>query len=217
MAIATYNDLAAAVKTWCARSDSSFSAQIETFVALHELRMYNGCGDAGDALQCDALAAPEMETLSTVTFVAGVASVPALCSTIRTLGRPNDMIGIDYLTPRSFDILDANANGGDVEAFTIKGSNLYVTPAYDGTFNILFYKQQPAISSSNQTNTLLTAYPLIYFTGVMHEAFAFMQDIDKASAWFAKYRAAVSGVNGSLRGVRYGGMPLRMTARNAIP
>lgn len=216
MAIATYNDLAAAVKQWCARTDSAFSAQIETFVALHELRMYNGADELGGALQCDALMAPEIETKGTVTFTAGVAAMPSGVSTLRTLGRPSDMIGIDYLSPRRFDILDANGTGGDVQAFTVKGSNIYVTPSYDGNFNIIYYKVQPAITSSNQTNVLLTAYPMLYFTGVMGEAFAFMQEPEKSLAWLTKYRAAVEGVNSSNRGVRYGGMPLRVQPRNAI-
>lgn len=217
MAISTYNDLASTVKTWCARSDSSFSAQIETFVALHELRMYNGSDEQGGPLECEALAAPEAELLTTVTFVTGVAPMPADASTVRTLGRPGDMIGFDYMSPRAFDIFDANQNGGDVLAYTIKGQNIYVTPSYDGVFNLLYYQMQPAISSSNPTNILLAAYPLLYFAGVMHEAFSFMQDTDKAMAWFAKYKAALAGVNGSNRGVRYGGVPLRVVQRNAIP
>jgi len=50
---------------------------------------------------------------------------PSDASTVRTLGRPDDR---DYLSPRQFDILAANASGADVEAFTIKGSTIYVTP-----------------------------------------------------------------------------------------
>jgi hypothetical protein len=217
MAIATYNDLAATVKTWCARSDSAFSAQIDTFIALHELRMYNGSDTNEGPLACDALAAPEMETLSTVTFVGGAAPMPADANTIRTLGRPGDMIGIDYMSPRQFDIFDANANGGDVVGYTVKGATIYVTPAYDGDFNILYYQTFPAISSSNQSNTILTMYPLIYFHGVMFEAFTFMQQPDLAIAQFGRYKAAVEGVNGSIRGVRYGGTPLRVKQRNMIP
>jgi hypothetical protein len=53
---------------------------------------------------------------------------PSDASTVRTLGRPDDRVGFDYLSPRQFDILAANTSGGDVEAFTIKGSTIYVTP-----------------------------------------------------------------------------------------
>ena len=48
---------------------------------------------------------------------------PSDASTVRTLGRPDDRVGFDYLSPRQFDILAANTSGGDVEAFTIKGWN----------------------------------------------------------------------------------------------
>lgn len=221
MAITTYNDLAAAVKIWCARSDSAFSNQIgNVFVPAAELRMWNGSGEEGDQLQCDALMAPEIEIEGTVTFTDSVAPLPDQVSTVRTLTRPNDMIGFDYYSPRRFDILAANLvnrSGGDVRAFTVRARNIYVTPAFSGPMNIVYYQQQPGLSTDNQTNIILTKYPLLYFAGVMHEAFSFMQQVDLAAAWFAKYKASVEGVNGSVRGVRYGGMPLRVQPRNAIP
>lgn len=217
MAITSYNDLAGAIKAWCARSDSTFSNQIETFVALHELTMYNGRGDDGDPLQCDALMAPEIEVSVPITFTAGVAAMPADASTVRTLTRPGDRIGVDYVTPRQYDLMVANATGGAVRAFTVKAGQILLTPSFDGDFTILYYRQLPAISVGNPTNDLLTKYPLLYFHGCMFEAFSFMQNSQKALEQFTRYRSALAGVNQSNRGVRFGGTPLRIVQRNAIP
>lgn len=217
MTIATYADLAQTVKTWCARSDSAFSNQIETFVALHELRMYNGSGDNGDPMQCDPLMAPEIEVNTTIAITAGAATVPTDCNTIRTLTRPTDQIGLDFVTPRQYDILVAQSQGGDPEAFTVKSSQILVVPATTDTFDILYYKKLPAITVEEPSNALLTNYPLLYFHGVMFEAYSFMQEVELATAQFMRYRAALSGVNTSIRGVRFGGTPLRVATRNPIP
>ena len=82
---------------------------------------------------------------------------------------------------------------------------------------VFYYRTFPAISSSNQTNTLLTTYPLIYLEGCLFEAFAFMQDTDLSLSHFARYRDMVTGVNTSINSVRYGGGPLRVRPRLAIP
>lgn len=217
MAIASYNDLAAAVKAWCARSDTTFSNQIETFVALHELTMYCGRGKQGDALYSEPLMAPETEAKTTIAFVAGVGSVPSDAAWVRTLTRDSDRIGIDYVTPRQYDILVAQNSGGPVRAFTVKGAQIHLNPSFDGSLNVLYYKKLAPVTLANQTNALITAYPLIYFHGCMFEAFAFLQNAQKAIEQFERYQTALAGVNGSIRGVRYGGAPLRVVQRNAIP
>lgn len=217
MTISTYADLAQAVKTWCARSDSAFSNQIETFVALHELRMYNGSGANGDPMQCDPLMAPEIEVNTTISVADGAADIPDDCNTIRTLTRPTDRVGLDFITPRQYDLLVSQNQGGDPLAFTVKSSQILVAPATDDTFDILYYKKLPAISTDDPSNALLTAYPLLYFHGVMFEAYAFMQEPDLATAQFMRYRAALTGINNSIKGVRFGGAPLRITTRNPIP
>lgn len=217
MTIASYNDLAAAIKAWCARSDSTFSNQIETFVSLHELTMYNGRGDIGDALYCEALTAPEIETYATIAFVAGVGSMPSGGTGIRTITRTGDQIGIDYVTPRQYDIMVAQNDGGDVRAYTVKGSQILLTPAYTGNMQVLYYKVLPAITVANQTNDLIAAYPLLYFHGCMFEAFSFLQNEQKALGHFERYKTALAGVNASIKGGRFGGAPLRVRQRNAIP
>lgn len=217
MAIASYNDLAAAVKVWCARSDSTFSNQIETFTALHELTMYCGRGQEGDALYCHPLMAPETEAQTSIVFTAGVGAVPSDAAWIRTLTLPGDRTGLDFISPRQYDIQEAQSQGGQVSAFTVKGASIYITPAGNATLTALYYKRLTAISFGNQTNALLTAYPLVYFHGVMFEAFSFMQNAQKALEQFERYKTALAGINGSLRGVRFGGAPLRIRQRNAIP
>lgn len=217
MAIASYDDLAATVKAWCARSDTTFSNQIETFVALHEARIYYGSGTPGDALYCESLAAPELEKVSTLAFVAGAATIPLDAAGIRTLSRPGDQIGLDYFTPRQYDLLISQNPSGPVIGFTVKAGQILTVPITTETFSILYYQVLPPISSNNKTNALLTAYPLLYFNGAMFEAFTFMQAQDKALAWFERYRSTLAGVNASFSADRRAGSTMRVKQRNPIP
>ena len=219
MAIATYNDLAAAVKSWCARSDSTFSNQIETMVAQHELRMYNGAGIPGDPMYCAALEAPEMEVTASLTFTNGVGTIPSDATGVRAITRPGDQVGLDFFTARQFEVLNARTPTGTTLGFTIRGNKVFAVPAATGdvVYQIVYYQEQPAISQSVQSNILLTAYPLIYFNGTMLEAFTFMQSVDKAAVWLQKYKTALDGLNSSVASTRRAGATMRVRQRNAIP
>jgi hypothetical protein len=54
---------------------------------------------------------------------------------------------------------------------------------------------------------------MLWFQAVMFEAFSFMQDVDLAMAWLARYRATVQSINGSSADVRLGGARHRMRIR----
>lgn len=218
MAITTYNDLAAEIRAWSARSDSTFSARIETFVALHEERMYNGAGaNAKDPLFCDGLSAPEQETEFSVSVTNGVGAVPAAISTARTVKRDGDLVGLDYMSPRQFARRNSEPTGGDPGYYTQENGLLKITPSFTGTIQCDGYKKFPTISVENQSNILLVTYPLLYLSGCLFEAFSFMQEVELAMGHFARYRAQVSGINQSANSVRFGGGPLRVRTRQAMP
>lgn len=218
MAISDYNSLAAEIKAWAARSDPAFSNRIETFIAFTEQRIYNGQGEPGDALYCPALNAPEMETDWIVTFTNGVADVPGDMSTMRTIRRAGDDVGLDYLPTKQFWIRDAEANTTLNPAYyTIEQGKIYVTPSYSGDLQILYYKKFDAISSDNPTGTLITKYPLLYLSGCLFEAFSFMQEADLAMGHWARHKSQIAGINASADSVRFGGGPLKVRVRNALP
>lgn len=219
MAIADLNSLSASIKTWCARTQSSsFNSQIETFVAMAEQRMREGAGkDRSDPLFCEPLRAPELETSVTVTTDASSrAALPTDITSLVAVTRSSDKLGLDYLPPK--DYARRLTVGGPLPGYyTVEGMTLKVAPAYQGDLTVSYVAQVPALTVSAPTNAILTAYPLLYLEGCLHEAFSFIQDRDAAMGHFARYRAMVEGVNGSSNRVRYGGGPLRMRLGRASP
>jgi len=220
MAITDYGSLATSIKTWTARSDTTFSNQIETFIALHEQRMYNGSGEGpSDPLYCDALNAPELETDATVTITSGVGSVPDDASTVRNIRRSSDLEPLGYMTPSQFAAYEADPSntGNDPRFYTVETGNLKVSGAYTGDVTVFYYKKLDGISASNPTNAILTAYPLVYLQGCLFEAFSFLQEPELAVGHFARYKAIVAGLNASSNSVRFGGGPLKIRTRQPMP
>jgi hypothetical protein len=182
--------------------------------------MWNGSGSGpNDPLFCDALNAPELETTTTVTMVAGVGTLPADVSTLRLIKRDNDQVGIDYLPPKQWAIRDAQPTGtNDPAYYTLEGNvALKVTPSYDGDLTIIYYKRDTPVTSVNTSNTTLTTYPLVYLEGCLFEAFSFIQEPELALGHFARYRAIVAGLNSSIASVRFGGGPLKVRPRSRMP
>ncbi len=213
-----YDGLAQAVKTWCARSDTTFSNQIPTFVAFMEQRLYSGSGEGqSDPLFCDPLNAPEQETTATVTLTNGIGTLPTDVVTIRSLTRSNDIVGLGFMSPRQWAVKDADLSSGDPAFYTIEGSTLKVTPTYTGDLSLLYYKRFTSIGPENSSNTLLTTYPLVYLSGTLFEAFSFMQETELAMGHFARYRAHIAGINTSAQQRRFGGGPLKIRTRQAMP
>jgi hypothetical protein len=221
MAITDYNSLATAIKTWTARTNSvSFNNQIDTFVALAEVRIYNGSGsDEKDPLFCDALNAPEMEANDTLTTDANSqVTLPSYVSTLRTLKRTGDMVGLDYMSPLQFNTMAAQPGAaGTPGYYTIEGNVLKVTPSYTGDLVALHYRKYDPLSVLAPTNAILASYPLVYLQGCLFEAFSFLQEPELAMGHFARYKSLVHGINNSATSVRFGGAPLRIRTRQAMP
>lgn len=217
MAITEYDSLVAAVKSWCARNDSTFSAQIPNFVALAEERLYVGAGlNEQDPIYSPPLRSKVMEVSGTITITDGEGPLPDDLLVPRKLYRASDLAGITYMPPERFDVLNAGVGTGTPVYYTIEGSTLKVTPATADTIGIAYYGRYAAITSSNKAGNLISEHGLIYLEASLYEAFAWMQEQDLALAHVARCRSMVQGVNRTAAGARFTG-PLRRRQRVPIP
>ncbi len=216
--ISDYDTLVAEVKAWAARTDPAFSNRVETFVGFAEHRIYHGQGDPGDALYCQPLRAKELETDWAVTFTDGVGDVPGDMTSLRLIRQANSEDDLSYMTPKQFWERDAAEDSSGVPRYyTVFQQKIYVTPIYTGDLQLSYYKKFDAITSDNKTGTLLTAYPLLYLSGCLFEAFSFLQEEALAAGHWARYRSQVAAVNQMADAVRFGGGPKRVRVRNALP
>ena len=218
MAIIDYDSLAAAVKVYVARNDSTFSNQIENFISLAEDRIYNGVGDERDPMFSPAVRVKEMSETGTIIITASTGTIPTGSLGIRRLSRTSDLVGISYLAPDAFATRYNYPDAGTPRWYTIEGDQVRVAPAaWAGDISVLYYKRPTGISSVSTTNDVLTAYPNLYFAAVLFEAFSFLKDGETAQGWLGRFRSAASGVNRSASASRHGGGKLRTQPRVPVP
>lgn len=217
MAITTYTDLVAAVKRYCARSDSTFSAAIPDFVGLAEERLYNGHGsDDSDPLYSDPIRSAVMETDGTITVTDGVGTLPSDYLLMRRIWRDGDPLGLKYMSPERADVQNVIESAGTPVWYSVRAASISVVPSWTGDLSITYYKRFDPITSTNASGAMIETHGLAYLEATLIEAFAFLQDGELAVSHAAKLRGLVRGINRSATELRFSG-PLRVRQRVNIP
>jgi len=171
MALANYSDLTSAVASYIARTD--LTSQIPDFVALFEAA-FNQSPDARYR---------QMETTTSLTPSSGLAALPTDFLEVRALkwtGSP--LRNLEYVTPGYMTARWPDLPSDNPSAYTIIGSNIQVMPISDTSLTLDYWQKLPSLQT-NTTNWLMTAYPNIYLAGTLTEAYAFIQDAEKAVVW----------------------------------
>jgi hypothetical protein len=216
MAVTEYDSLTAAIKIWCARSDSVFSAQVPNFVSMGEDRIYDGYGTKGEASYSPPLRSRHMEATTSIAVTSGSGTLPDDVIEPRKLYRPGDECGITYITPERWSAVEANSSTGTPVYYTIEAGTIKVVPSATTTLSMLYYKRHPAITASYKEGPAILAHGNIYLEAALYEAFSFMQAVDMALAHAARCRSLIVGANRSAVAMRFAG-PLRVRMRQPIP
>lgn len=216
MAITEYTSLVAAIKVWCARSDSVFSAQIPNFVAMAEDRIYDGYGMKGEPTYSPPLRTKAMEAMATVAITDGSGTLPTDILEARKIYRATDEAGLTYIPPERWSTVAAGAGAGVPFYYTIEGGTIKVTPTNSDELSLLYYKRWDDITVGNPSGPIIEDHGMIYLEACLYEAFSFTQAVDLAVAHAARCRSLIMGANKSAAALRYSG-PLRVRHRQPIP
>lgn len=69
------------------------------------------------------------------------------------------------------------------------------TPVTGYPWEILYWELPALLDAVNQTNWLTDYDPALLLNRVLHEAFAFLKDWERAGAWMQKYQQSLGSVN----------------------
>lgn len=202
MAIATYSDLQSSVASWLNRSD--LTALIPDFITLAENKL-NG----------DLENVRSMETKTTLTTTNGVATV-ALPTDLLEMKRltlvGSYSIPMKYLSPDELVADYSDNQTGKPVVFTVSGSNLELAPVPDGAYSLelTYFQKIPALSNSNPTNWLLTAWPSAYLYGALCAAQPYLMNDARVAVFQQLYQEAVDNINAI---DWYSGTTMRVKAR----
>lgn len=190
MAIATYSDLRTQVASYLARSN--LTAQIPDFITLCEQRLNT------------ILRTRQMEAVTSLTPVDGVCTLPAdYLEWRKVVAKTSPRANLDYADPSFVDDRFPFREAGYPRFFTLVGSSLSVYPVTASDIELTYYQKIPALSESNTTNWLLTAFPSVYLYGALGEASIFIGNEERLATWARLFEQAVAGVKDADRRGRW--------------
>ena len=193
MTIATYTELKTEVADFAHRSD--LTAKMDTFCVLAE------------AIINKDLRTLEMETILTVTFNDAFYDLPADYLEIRAIHIENSgaRVPIKSYSPQQLDRLYSRATG-TANGFAIHGGQIELRPAPSVTDTVdgdISYFTKVSTLTSNSTNDILTAYPMIYLSAMMLQVYLYLQDDIELAKWSEVYNSQIKQANKSAQAGRY--------------
>ena len=211
MPIATFDDLVSNVGDWLNRSD--LTAVIPTFVQLAEAafntderfrtqhllaRAQAPIASQFTALPSDFLEMSNLRLLVNSTPSRGTATIEYVS--------PSDMdeYRMRYLAP------------GQPRYYTIIGEEMEVLPAPDSSYiaEMVYHGRVPALSTTNETNWLLTNHPDLYLYGTLLQSAPYLKDDTRVQTWATIYGAIADTLRVATERAKYGGAPLKMRTRS---
>lgn len=180
MAITTYATLKSTLTDWIDRG-TDLDSKRDDFIDFAEayfnrtLRCYQM--EESDTLTCDSSGLATLPTGFLAFRSVRYTSSPSI--ELKPISRSGANVLSPYDTsdtPRWYSI-----------STTAGTSKIKVTPPKSSaSLAVVFYESIPALSDSQTTNWLLSLAPDIYFYRCLGEAWAFMRDFEKASAYYAQ-------------------------------
>lgn len=208
MALGTLGDLRGAVLT--TRTD--LTSRFADILALTEQRLYYG-GDGVSPLRIR-----DMETTATLSFVSGVASLPAGFLDKRSLIWQGAVtVSVSYEPPSVFYAQEVQRRGGSYpEAYTVEGSTIKIGPELTGDGKLLHFAKAATLSADNSTNVILQAFPGVYLYGCQVELNRITRDATQEALNLKRYADAVHAANTHTIMSRTFGGPLKRAVGFAI-
>lgn len=193
MSLDTYSALKTEIAGWLARAD--LTTPIDTFIDLFEAEFNT------------EMRLRQMETEATASATEYL-ELPAGFLSMRDVqwqGSPR--VNLEYITPEKADLYDTSGSTGMPSFYTIVGNQIRLIPAPSSstTIRMSYYESVTALSGSNTTNWLLTAYPQLYLYGSLRHAKTYISDPQLWAFFESQFLKAWDSVKKASRASNYGG------------
>jgi hypothetical protein len=196
MALATYADLQTSVGSFLNRADLTSIAP--DFITLAEGQINRRLMKDGPVRQ--------MMGRSDATIDDEFIAVPDDFLGARAMYLAPNYLPLEFVSPE--EIVRRKTlypdESGDPQCFSVVGAEFQFWPWNDGTFTgeLTYWKTIPALSVSNTSNWLLTAYPDVYLYTSLIQSAPYLRDDARLSVWGALAETALSDLVGADRAAR---------------
>lgn len=185
-AITDYASLQTAVANWLHRTD--LTALIPDFISLAEGRM-----------SADLNARP-MEARTTLSVTSGNAYVTLpsdMLEMSRLIVQTDPVYTLQYRSADQISTEYPTSQVGTPKVFAVIGSQIQLAPIPDAayTLEITYQQRIPALSGTNTTNWLVTAFPNAYLYAALLEAQPYIMNDERLPLFEKKYRDSINAIN----------------------
>ena len=208
MALDTYTNLKAAIEAWSKRSDSK--PQIDDFIDMAESEMYS------NSTQPLRLRTMESRQTAAANTDSRFLQLPDLFLQMRRL-KANLSGGdcdITYMAPEQMPL---NGDSGIPRFFSVTTQIEFDrVPDSAYTIEMQLYKKLTPLSTSSETNAILTDHPTIYLYGALWALWQFFKEEQLSEFYYGKFINSIRGANKSDKRGRFGAAP-KMRIEGATP
>ena len=198
MAITNFDELVKQVIDWSHRED--LSTKIVDFITLAENAMYSNDGEV--------LTVRSMESVSLAATAGQYVALPDDFESARSV-RLVTSGGGGKLRFQAPEQMYKEPSTGKPSFFAIIGNEIQFdrVPDSEYTLEVQYYRKAAQLSTTNQTNEILTNHPSIYLYGALAQVFIYSQDDQQTSKYLQLFMGAIKGANKADKKGRYGPAP----------
>ena len=160
MAIDTFGELKTEVAAWLHRNDTT--ARIPTFIQFATARLSR------------TIKSPRLEASASLSFVAGIASLPANFGA--AIGMTNGNIEFRAVTAADMRAIQQNGITPDSNVYTIVNSQIQLYPADTVSATFVYKSKLANFVADSDTNWVLQNYPDVYLMASLAEARKYVMD-----------------------------------------
>lgn len=199
MSLDTYDNLKLEMAAWLNRRD--LTAIIPTFISLQEAQAERKIRTREMIARSRAIADAEFITLP-IDFL-------AIQHAIVNSEKPSVL---EWVPMNEIDVLQAGSSPGIPTNYTIIGDELEFSPipADDVEIEVVYYGRIPRLTTTNQTNWLLTRHPDIYLYGSLMQAAPYLKNDERVAIWATALASLYEDIRLADEKATKGGTPLKM-------
>lgn len=174
MTIATHDELTAELAAWLNRDD--LTARIPTFIRLFEARVNRRLRSLQQEISYTQLTAASMATYA----------LPSDARKVRSAYLDDSpVVPLAAMTPSALRAAYPDTTTAQPLAYAVSGQNLVLAPIPNDAFVLVlnYFREVPALTSSNTTNWLLSAHPDAYLFGSLAASEAFLMNDSRVGFW----------------------------------
>jgi len=198
MGLSTYTELKSEIARWANRTNAT-SNDLDTFIKMAESAMFNNPDQTLSTTDDSAKTTLTMDSATPSRYI----DFPTGFLTVRGLNlvENNERYKITFNTPDRMKITDTQ---GKPVFYTITNRFEFSSePDQDYTLELDYFRKFTALSTSNETNSVLESAPNIYLFGALW-AFKMREEEDQqAQKYWVQFLSEIQGFNRQQQEQRY--------------